>query len=374
MPVGYLMPVVLMALATVLSLAPARRPRLLARLSFRAGVVLDELPHLGLYLLLITTVLTIGQGDIKSVAGWALVGVAVLVMCGLVVLIRRGLQTPPAVRRALADAGINALPPRRWPWTRILITPYFRRRHNVERIANLRYGDAGRRNLLDVYCHRSRPADAPILIHLHGGGYYGGHKNSQSLPLIYHLASQGWVCISANYGLRPSAGFLDHMADAKKVIAWAHKRGAEYGGDPATIFMSGSSAGAHLTALCALTQNDARFQPGFEGAETSLTAAICLNGYFGDYYESQDVPSSPSQYVRPDAPPFFIAHGDLDTVVPVEQARAFCERLRQVSTNRAVYVELPGGQHAFDLFHSPRFEAVVDGIDAFISSARSPQQ
>jgi acetyl esterase/lipase len=274
------------------------------------------------------------------------------------------------VRRALADAGIAPAPSRRWPWMRIVVAPYFRRRRDVTRVANLSYGDAGRRNLLDVYFHRSRPAGAPILIHLHGGGYTGGHKNSQSLPLIYHLASQGWVCISANYRLRPSAGFLDHLTDAKKVLAWAHERAAEYGGDPATIVMSGSSAGAHLTALCAFTQNDRIFQPGFDEADTSLMAAICLNGYYGDYYESRGVPSSPFEYVRRDAPPFFIAHGDLDTEVPVEQARAFRELLGHVSTNAVVYVELPGGQHAFDLFHSPRFEAVIDGIDSFVSSVR----
>jgi acetyl esterase/lipase len=58
----------------------------------------------------------------------------------------------------------------------------------------------------------------------------------------------------------------------------------------------------------------------------------------------------------------------------VEQARAFAEQLRQVSRNDVVYVELPGGQHAFDLFHSPRFEAVIDGIDAFVSSVRSAHQ
>jgi acetyl esterase/lipase len=102
-----------------------------------------------------------------------------------------------------------------------------------------------------------------------------------------------------------------------------------------------------------------------------LTAVICLNGYFGEYYEGRGLPSSPFDYVRADAPPFFIAHGDLDTEVPVEQARAFAERLREVSTSDVVYVELPGGQHAFDPFHSPRFEAVIDGIDAFAASVRS---
>jgi acetyl esterase/lipase len=138
--------------------------------------------------------------------------------------------------------------------------------------------------------------------------------------------------------------------------------------------MSGSSAGAHLTALCAFTQNDRSFQPGFPERDTSLTAAICLNGYYGDYYESGGRPSSPFDYVRRDAPPFFVAHGDLDTEVPVEQARSFSELLRKVSRNEVVSVELPGGQHAFDLFHSPRFEAVIDGIDAFAAAVRPPRQ
>jgi acetyl esterase/lipase len=44
------------------------------------------------------------------------------------------------------------------------------------------------------------------------------------------------------------------------------------------VFVAGSSAGGHLTAMAALTPNDAGFQPGFERADTSVTAAICLYG------------------------------------------------------------------------------------------------
>jgi acetyl esterase/lipase len=74
-------------------------------------------------------------------------------------------------------------------------------------VANLRYGDAGRRNLLDLYRSRARPSGGPVLIHVHGGGSTRGRKNSQSLPLLYRLTSQGWVCVSANYRLRPAAQF-----------------------------------------------------------------------------------------------------------------------------------------------------------------------
>jgi acetyl esterase/lipase len=85
-------------------------------------------------------------------------------------------------------------------------------------------------------------------------------------------------------------------------------------------------------------------------------------------------PRSPDRSQEGDrlgARPFFIAHGDHDTVVPVDNARRFADTLRGVSTNPVVYAELPGAQHAFDLFHSLRFETVVDGVEAFAAWVRS---
>ena len=253
----------------------------------------------------------------------------------------------------------------------MLLLPLSRHGRGVERVANIRYGDAGRRNLLDLYRHRAHPSGgAPVLIHMHGSGYTQGRKNSQSLPLLYRLASQGWVCVSANYRPRPAARHPDHLVDLKKVIAWVRAHGHEYGADPAQLFVSGSSAGGHLAALAALTPNDPAFQPGFEDADTSVTAAIGLNGWYGGYYGREDA-SSPLAHVGPDAPPFFIAHGDHDTVAPVEVARYFADTLGRVSTNPVVYAELPGAQHAFDLFGSLRFELVVDAVEAFTAWVRS---
>ncbi|WP_412543957.1 alpha/beta hydrolase [Longispora sp. K20-0274] len=207
----------------------------------------------------------------------------------------------------------------------------------MHRTANISYGDAGRRNLLDVYRHRSRPTGAPVLIHLHGGGYRRGRKNSQALPVLYRLASQGWVCVSANYRLRPHARHPEHLIDYKLVIA------------PGTR-----------------TRPRARGRP----VDTSVTAAISLNGYHGPYY-GQGRNSSPVAHVRPDAPPFLIVHGDHDTVVPVGDARHFADALRTTSNNPVVYAELAGAQHAFDLFSTIRFETVIDTIEAFAAWVRT---
>jgi acetyl esterase/lipase len=384
-PVGFLVTGALAAWCTLLALTPLRRPFALGAMSFFFGFVLNELPFVAFYYLLASTLLATGQGGVDSPGGWAAVGLAVLAAAGLVVVAWRGLRAGPAAANALSvglgagwrtavDAGMAARLRRRLPLARIVFGPFFFRRRDVERVANISYGDAGRKNLLDLYRHRSQPPGAPILVHLHGGALFMGKKNREALPLLYRLASQGWVCISANYRLSPAARFPDHLIDVKKVIAWVREHGHEYAADPAVVFVAGSSAGGQLAALAALTPSDPAFQPGFGHADTSVTAAICLHGYYGHPDTKERSPSSPLAHDGTGAPPFFVAHGDQDTLVPVDAARLFVERLRTASSNAVVYAELPGGQHGFDRFHSLRFDQVVDAIEAFAAWVRSREQ
>ena len=310
---------------------------------------------------------------------------AALTSAGLIVVARRSLRTGAVVERALVD-GLgprwrSELDPvlagrlrRHLPWARILFLPWMFGRRDVERLANIAYGDDGKSNLLDVYRHRSHPSGAPTLIYLHGGGFHWGRKNREARPLLYHLASQGWTCISANYHLAPPADAFPHnLIDVKKIIAWVRTHGHDYGADPDTIFLVGASAGAHLTATAALTANDPTFQPGFEDVDTSITAGIGLYGYYGSVTDDEDLPTTPLAYDG-DASPLFVIHGDHDTYTPPEGARALVEHLRTVSSNPILYAELPGAQHSFDLFHSVRFETVINGIEAFAAWVRSQHQ
>lgn len=371
MAVGYVVTAVLAALITVFCLVRIRGPQPLFYFSYRLGLVFNEIPHVALYGLAASTTLAFVEGDIATAADWAAVALAAVSAAGLVVVARRGIRTAPLVRRALDEAlGEGSSTRRRPPLARILLRPFFRRRGDVKRVRNLSYGDAGRRNLLDVYHHRSRPEGGPVLIHFHGGHFDQGRKDTQSLPMLYRFASKGWVCISANYRLQPAFSYPDHLIDAKKVIAWAREHAKTYGADPeAGVFITGSSAGGHMASLAALTPNDPAYQPGFEEVDTSVTAAIALNGYLGVYFDG-DPTTDPTKLARPDAPPFLIAHGDLDELVPIENPKALVTALRSVSTSPVVYVELPGGHHAFDLFHSFRFEALIDGIEDFTAWVR----
>ncbi len=62
--------------------------------------------------------------------------------------------------------------------------------------------------------------------------------------------------------------------------------------------------------------------------------------------------ASPTYRVRSGAPPFFVLQGVNDTLVPVESARLFVQRLRSVSLAPVAYAEFPLAQHAFDVLAS----------------------
>ncbi|MEV6110421.1 alpha/beta hydrolase [Streptomyces sp. NPDC051940] len=233
-------------------------------------------------------------------------------------------------------------------------------------MANVRYGDGGRGHLLDVYVPRSGAANAPVLVYLHGGGFRTGSKLLGARPLLYRFAARGWVCVSANYRLRGGLDYADRLADARQVIRWVHEDGPGYGADPSTLFLAGGSAGAHLAATAALTASG-----GLEGEAAGPPAAgvICFYGYYGR--ADADPDSTPLAHLNPGAPPFLVVHGTLDTLVLVEDARHFASELARVSARPVAYAELPGTQHNFDFFPSPRLHAVTDAVEDFTTWVRA---
>jgi acetyl esterase/lipase len=81
--------------------------------------------------------------------------------------------------------------------------------------------------------------------------------------------------------------------------------------------------------------------------------------------------ASPVHRVTADAPDFFVIHGANDTLVSVRQARAFVARLREVSKSSVTYAELPGTQHAFEVFGSIRSHHVIKAVQRWLQWHRA---
>jgi acetyl esterase/lipase len=230
---------------------------------------------------------------------------------------------------------------------------------------------------------------------IHGSAWVTGSKRGQGYPLMTHMAERGWVCVAINYSLAPKARWPAHIIDVKRALAWVRREISAYGGNPEFIALTGGSAGAHLTALAALTANQPIFQPGFEYVDTSVAAAVPFYGLYDLLDRAGEGPAeqeqfltnvvigrsrhqapdmweqgSPMSWLRPDAPPFFIMHGSIDTMTLPAQARTFAGALREVSRQPVAYAELPGAQHGFDMLPTVRGAAAVAAVDRFLTHVR----
>ncbi|CAM3202480.1 alpha/beta hydrolase [Nocardioides dubius] len=367
--------------------------------SFAAGWLTTELaPHL-LTATAVDAAVSTARGR-GSRLGYLLAGASAV---GLAALVRESGRAQGLVAGALdADLGPDYLqaletPPSpadlATPWRR-LVNPFRMREPRVKVIRGIAYGPAGRRNELDLYLPSEGPSTgAPVLLQVHGGAWTIGNKEQQGVPLMQHLAAKGWVCVAINYRLAPRDRFPAQIVDVKRAIAWIRENIADYGGDPEYLAITGGSAGGHLTALAALTPDDPTLQPGCEDADTTVQVAVPHYGVYDMAGASglktaiamrdgflarrvfprswEDDPeayeaASPLLRITPDAPDFFVIHGTNDTLVSVEQARLFVERLRETSKRTVVFAELPGTQHAFDIFPSIRSAHVVRAIDRYL--------
>jgi acetyl esterase/lipase len=368
-------------------------------ISFFAAWLTGELAIWTIVLQALVTVIFIASGALDAWPGWVGLAITVVSWFGLGVLAAVSRRSGLAFDTALTDV-IGLDPPdhlRKAKWTHAVF-PFLLRDRRVERIKNLEYGPFGRRNKLDVYRPRNAGSGstkpAPVLFQIHGGAWVIGDKSQQGLPLMLHLAAEGWVCVAINYRLSPRATWPEHLVDCKRALAWVREHIAEYGGDPDMICVTGGSAGGHLAAMVGLTANEPQYQPDFESADTTVAACVPFYGVydFVDLMESrgrrdralgllgrwvmkttlEEHPevfedASPINHVRPDAPPFFVIHGSRDNLAPVNQARRFVERLRAVSKEPVLYAEVPGASHAFDVFYSTRTDRAVSAVDRFLA-------
>ena len=395
------------ALNTANARTPFGRRGRLGTLGFFPGWLTSELPLHAIGWQALAALGFVRKGALRRPAGWLGLGLSAASWAALIKIWRQSTEAGDVFDRALReglgdelDAGEEPMKPReevQLTRRRIVQGPLHNWRKAYVTGPSLSYGDAGRRNQLDIWKRPDLPLDAnaPVLVQVHGGGWVIGNKDQQAMPLMAHLADRGWVCVSINYRLSPRATWPDQIVDVKRALAWVKANIAEHGGDPNFVCISGGSAGGHLSSLAALSANEPAFQPGFEEADTSVAAAVPFYGVYdftnrdgtglasmedmlaqlvlksklADAREVWDQASSMS-WVSPEAPPFFVIHGQNDTLVPVEQARSFVAMLRAESKNPVAYAELPGAQHAFEIFDSPRTLFTAGAVHRFLEAVR----
>jgi acetyl esterase/lipase len=378
-----------------------RKGKVFLAWSFLASWLTIELGPWWLFWEVTLGVVAVAGGGLDEPIGWVGLGMLIAgagILIGIITTTRKtDLHLQDANSSIELDPDHSPSP---FPTTHVFLPFLMKRRGGVVATRNLVFGEGVTRKgkavtlRLDVVrAADAKPGDRrPGILQIHGGGWVIGDKREQGWPTLNHLAANGWVGINANYRLSPKVGFPEHLVDIKKAIAWWREHADEHGGDRDFLCVTGQSAGGHLAALVALTANDPMFQPGFEQVDTRVDAAVPIYGIYdftnrGGHWHRDTVrlmieplvmqrkladdPAafaaySPLDRLRPDAPPFFVIHGSVDTLAPVEDAREFVRLLRQQSEAPVLYAEMQGAQHAFEIFPSYRSARVIESIERFL--------
>jgi acetyl esterase/lipase len=243
-----------------------------------------------------------------------------------------------------------------------------------------------------------------LVIIVHGGGWTTGDKRgelpSAAIPGFLQL---GYAVSSVNYRLAGEAIFPAPLLDVKAAIRYLRAHAVELHLDADRFAVVGESAGAHLAALVGTTADRPEFDDPALGNEGVSSAVQAVTDFYGpadlatsDVQRGLNPPcpsdpdpniasllgaspsasperaaaASPTTYLHPgqDLPPFFIAHGDADCVVPYQQSVELHDAIEEVAPGRSQLTIVPGSGHYLDF----DFESVNAALAAFLASTIGP--
>ncbi|MET8032517.1 alpha/beta hydrolase [Streptomyces sp. NPDC005345] len=206
------------------------------------------------------------------------------------------------------------------------------------------------------------PGLHPLVLLVHGGAWRRGHRGDMGHRLrswepspFARIAASGGAVASVDYRLSGEAVFPAQLDDLRGAFRWLSARSGELALDTARTVVWGESAGGHLAALLALA-DDVRgivgavvwYAPTDLGpdADNPDSPEALLLGAAPSEVPDRAALASPLRQVRPGAPPFFLAHGESDSMVGAEHATRLAARLAEVGTPVELRL-VPGADHVW---------------------------
>lgn len=232
---------------------------------------------------------------------------------------------------------------------------------------------------VDIYLPPG-PGPHPCLLYAFGGGWEAGDKSTARLESAY-LVPRGYAVVAVAYRRTGESPFPAAVEDMTIAVRWVRENGGANALDPARVGLWGNSAGGNIVGLVGLAWDDPLFNP--DGVTTSarpdaivmvappvnlrdlppqFTVARDLAANWLGCPSVDDCPDSawlgsPRAYIRADAPPILILHGDADNIVPAPATVEFHNALLAVGATSNLQL-LPGVDHSLT-YDLPLFEQNV---------------
>jgi acetyl esterase/lipase len=271
---------------------------------------------------------------------------------------------------------------------------------NISPTATVAYGTDSPNQAADIYAPGGT-GPWPLVVAIHGGAFMAGDR-SRELPHLPELLKRGYAVASIEYRLSGEAIFPAAVRDVKQATAYLRAHAAELSLDPSFFVAWGRSAGGHLAAMLGVTTGQAT---EFDGPVGDSSVQAVINWYGpSDFLQMdaqfmarppvgdtppvqihdeprspeskwigapiQEVPevaarANPITYVANATgplPPFFLAAGTSDHLVPHQQTLILAEALREHGTPVALRV-LQDARHGDARFESELTQPAIQWLD-----------
>lgn len=212
------------------------------------------------------------------------------------------------------------------------------------------------REKLDIFLPKGK-GPFPIRLFFHGG-YWMSRNKEDSHFIVRGQVEAGAVVISCEYALIPSVGMAELIRQCRAAVAWAWKNAASYGGDAGRLYVSGHSAGGHITAMLLATDWTAWGLPA-----DAVKGGAALSGifdltpmrlcYIDDtlHLTAQDVADfSPITLAPAKGARTLVAVGGAETGEFLRQSRDFAAAWKAAG-HAIELLEVPGANHFTILNH-----------------------
>ena len=250
---------------------------------------------------------------------------------------------------------------------------------------DLRYATLSPAQTLDLYLP-SGTGRPPLIVNIHGGAFRLGDKGMEAGNIEVQL-QHGYAAASLDYRLSGEATFPAAVQDVHVAVRWLRAHAGQYGYDPDRFVVWGESAGGYLAQILAITASQpTEFDApelGFPEVSAAVQAAVVWYGPndfaamdrqfaaspppTGAVPQRHDPPDSPeSQFLGAtlptvpelvrranplsylatarDLPPFCVAAGEEDDLVPPQQSVELARAVRAVN-GEAELTLVPGVGH-----------------------------
>lgn len=255
-------------------------------------------------------------------------------------------------------------------------------------VTGLSYADLpGNAGTIDLYLPEDADGPTPIVVWSAGSGWMGDNGNAGGERVAKELTQHGYAVAAVAIRSSSQAQFPAQLHDAKAAVRWLRAHAQQYRLDGDRIAAMGDSSGGWASTMLGVTSNDPAFEGsvGTTGPSSAVQAVVDLFGptdfvqmnehmlpgacdsfnarfRLTNCHDDRRSPESlligapiqerrdlvtaanPLTYVDADTPPFLIAHGTADALVPQHQSALLFKALAEAKTD-ATYYSIHGYGH-----------------------------